>query len=683
MKTIPVRIIIPLVAVAMAVAMYSAVHADSISFGTSFWVTSNWSNTTSPIRGAQASSNNDGIICPGGAIQTGWRISQDSANAATPYSGSEYGTQCRQPSLAVTTGARTWVTSNWSNSTTPTYGAKASPNDGISCPAGSVQTGWGIVAIDPGMGVYEYGTQCQPLVSSVTLGSPYWVTSNSSSGSTPTGARASSNEGITCPNGSVQTGWRIIHTGSNDAYAPEGSGGGYDSYEYGTQCRPISATPVEPPPSSCNVVQSYTTPGTYTYTVPSGAVTVTVKGAGGGGGGKGDDIRPGSAGRQSSFGNTVVARGGSGGNVSTYTASPGAPGTASGGDTNTTGGGASGGSGGTLASAATGGNGGMSVKTYQAGALTSPITVVVGAGGAGGATVNPSYSGGNGSSGSVVISTGTNSCNTAPTCSVSFDQNPLTGANTTMRWASTGADLFYINNVGWVGASGFAQVSQTGDYSGTVTGANGTASCPATLSGPNSCNNGTLPCTPATGNLQNACGETTTCPYGCSTQTNRCHTTCQPRNVCNADGTKVVNSCTGAVVKDCSRTGQMCVAGQCISPPIGFEEFDATNVSGNTFRATGHLQVAPSLVKKGDTTRVFWNVAHAASCTVLGSNGDGALGSGTGIWNMFFSGVTGKTTSAIMAKTTYTLLCRSLEGATPQTVQETATVNVLPSFQEL
>src|SRR3989344_3131681 len=184
MKTIPVRIIIPLVAVAMVVALYGAVHADSISFGTSFWVTSNWSNSTSPPRGARASNN-----------------------------------------------------------------------DGITCLSGSVQTGWRIVAIDPGMGVYEYGTQCQPLVSSVTLGSPYWVTSNSSSGSTPNGARASSNEGITCPNGSVQTGWRIIYTGSNDAYAPEGSGGGYDSYEYGTQCRPISATPVEPPPSSCNVVQ--------------------------------------------------------------------------------------------------------------------------------------------------------------------------------------------------------------------------------------------------------------------------------------------------------------------------------------------------------------------------------------------------------------------------------------------
>src|SRR3989344_1742781 len=468
MKTIPVRIIIPLVAVAMAVAMYSAVHADSISFGTSFWVTSNWSNTTSPIRGAQASSNNDGIICPGGAIQTGWRISQDSANAATPYSGSEYGTQCRQPSLAVTTGARTWVTSNWSNSTTPTYGAKASPNDGISCPAGSVQTGWRIIAIDPGMGVYEYGTQCQPLVSSVTLGTPYWVTSNSSSGSTPTGARASSNDGITCPNGSVQTGWRIIYTSSNDAYAPEGSGGGYDSYEYGTQCRSISAAPLEPPPSPCNVVQSYTAPGTYTYTIPSGTFTVTVKGAGGGGGGKADDIRPGSAGGQSSFGSTIVARGGGGGNVSTCTASPGASGTASGGDTNTTGGGASGGSGGTLVSAATGGDGGMSVKTYQAGTLTSPVTVVVGAGGAGGATNNPSYSGRNGSSGSVNICAATSS---AISCSITFDQNPLTGSATTMRWTSTGAELFYINQVGWVGASGSAQVSSPGDYSGTVSGA--------------------------------------------------------------------------------------------------------------------------------------------------------------------------------------------------------------------
>ena len=192
-------------------------------------------------------------------------------------------------------------------------------------------------------------------------------------------------------------------------------------------------------------------------------------------------------------------------------------------------------------------------------------------------------------------------------------------------------------------------------------------------------------CNASTGDLVNNCGQTTTaCPYGCtSTPTPRCNTTCQPRNVCNADGTKVVNICNGAVVRDCAASRQTCIAGQCISPSIGFESFDATNVAGNTFAATGHLQVVPSLVHKGDTTRVFWKVTGAESCTVTGSNGDGTSGGSTGIWGMFFSGITGKTTSPIMAKTTYTLLCRSLEGATPPTVQETATVNGLPSFQEL
>ena len=483
--------------------------------------------------------------------------------------------------------------------------------------------------------------------------------------------------------------------------------------------------------------QSYTTPGTYTFTVPqyTGSLTVTLSGGGGGGeGGSGTcvslgngcsqaDGASGQEGERSSFG-SVDAQGGKGGGT--------------GGPSNS---GALGGDGGvsgsvvvdipamgccTLESQANGddgGNGYRVVKTYQAGAFApgSSVTVTVGRGGEGGPGGPGSYwsdpnsavpgtgssddgstgwlssgndgrlpsgaSGAQGQSGSVTITWNSAPPPPPPTgqlsCSVTFDQNPLTGANTTMRWTSTGADLFYINQVGWVGASGSAQVSQTGDYSGTVSGAGGTASCPATLSGPNSCNNSSLTCNPATGNLQNACGQTTTCPYGCSTVTNQCHTTCQQRRVCDATGTKVVNFCGGAVVKDCSRTGQICVAGQCISPPIEFESFDGTNVAGNTFRATGHLQVMPSLVKKGDTARVYWKVAHASSCTVLGSNGDGALGSGTGIWNMVFSGVTGKTTSAIMAKTTYTLLCRSLEGASPPTVQETATVNVLPSFQEL
>ncbi|OGG77719.1 hypothetical protein A3F56_00620, partial [Candidatus Kaiserbacteria bacterium RIFCSPHIGHO2_12_FULL_55_13] len=650
MKTIPVRIIISLVAVAMVVALYSAVHADSISFGTPYWVTSNWSNSTSPPRGAQASPNNDGIACPGGSVQTGWRIIVDSANGSSPYSGSEYGTQCRQPSLAVTTGARTWVTSNWSNSTTPTYGARASNNDGITCPGGSIQTGWRIVAIDPGMGVYEYGTQCQPLVSSITLDTPYWVISNSSSGSTPTGARASSNDGITCPNGSVQTGWRIIYTSWNDAYAPEGSGGGYDSYEYGTQCRPISSTvipPPPPPPSSCNTNTAiYNTPGSYTFTVPPGVTqirTVAIGGGGGGGagaggwgsgggggcggaltggtmtvtpgqqitlqvgsggaGGNGIDQCPiagfpwcgtyspaedGSPGGDSRIG-TFVARGGSWGRTGFYNlynqhaggtgggsggggggngwpgfyGQPGWGGTA-GGQTNSQGSGgyctgdgwsidpgsfikkvsyAAGEGGyappprrpginfygpGNYVYWGGGGGGGLVVNgfpTRGGDGQSSPGNGGEGYGaGGGGSNLDNKGAGGAGASGAVYIEWdggGANSCTLS--CSVTFDQNPLTTGSTVMRWTSTGltgsSDTFLINGVGYVGASGAAQVHFAGDYSGTVTNVSGTMTCPATLTA-SSCSSSVQYCNATTGNLVNNCGQTTTtCPYGCSTQT--------------------------------------------------------------------------------------------------------------------------------------------------------------------
>ncbi|MEK7601033.1 MAG: hypothetical protein AAB480_00685, partial [Patescibacteria group bacterium] len=520
MKTKSARIIIPLAVFVACTATFILVHADSITLGSPFWVTSNWSNTTSPPRGAQASANNDGITCPNGSVQTGWRILGDSA----PYSGSEYGTQCRQPSSTVTTGARTWVTSNWSNSTSPTFGAQASPNDGIACSGGFVQTGWRIVAIDPGMGVYEYGTQCQPLVSSVTLGAPYWVTSNSSGGTMPFGAASPNNNGITCPNGSVQTGWRIIYTSSNDAYGPEGSGGSYDSYEYGTQCRPISQT-VTPPPSSCNVVQSYTAPGTYTSPV-SGTYTLQVIGGGGGAGGNsletgnigssGKRGGPGGKGAPTSitgsFG-TITAQGGAGGaGVLSQESSSGAAGVAGGSESRTVtlqageqltvsigGGGGGGGAGGIAGNGpagsdgaagppSTGGAGGVGAAVCAwygnghsgpAGSGGSGGVSSGGGGGAGSSGDNGSYGcaagssggagtlsqggfggknggyydhtknnaaggmapggggaapnvgggGGGGASGAVRICSNTS----AISCSVTFDQNPLTGANTTMR----------------------------------------------------------------------------------------------------------------------------------------------------------------------------------------------------------------------------------------------------------
>lgn len=191
---------------------------------------------------------------------------------------------------------------------------------------------------------------------------------------------------------------------------------------------------------------TYSTAGTYYFSVPEhGSIVVEVWGGGGGGGGA--TANNGTAGGQSSFNGTVLGNGGSGGTANN--GAGGAGGTASGGDTNTSGtagtsggsggaggAGANGGAGGTAAgndssgNAGTapggggsggrdaqscgkscttyltgggGGGGGYSKKTYSVGTLSpgSVITVVVGSGGNGGTA--GTYAGGNGAAGKVTI----------------------------------------------------------------------------------------------------------------------------------------------------------------------------------------------------------------------------------------------------------------------------------------
>lgn len=149
--------------------------------------------------------------------------------------------------------------------------------------------------------------------------------------------------------------------------------------------------------------QSYTTAGSYNFSVPSyNTLTVTVWG-GGGGGSQGAMGPIPTAGGQSSWNGAVIAYGGGAGSG----VGGGAGGTASGGTTNTTGGAGSttggnspnGGAGGAAGSPGTapggggggsigaygGGGGGYSTRTYSVGQLTvgASIPVVVGAGGTG------------------------------------------------------------------------------------------------------------------------------------------------------------------------------------------------------------------------------------------------------------------------------------------------------------
>jgi hypothetical protein len=94
------------------------------------------------------------------------------------------------------------------------------------------------------------------------------------------------------------------------------------------------------------------------------------------------------------------------------------------------------------------------------------------------------------------------------------------------------------------------------------------------------------------------------------------------------------------------------------------------------FTATGDLQVVPQLVRQGDIVRVYWNVTHVDNCTVTPDNG-------TDHWTAEASGAAGVPSGPIMQRTTYTLHCDAFTGANPPIFEETATVNVIPVFQEL
>lgn len=141
-----------------------------------------------------------------------------------------------------------------------------------------------------------------------------------------------------------------------------------------------SARPVTPGSAS------YTIPGTFSFVVPEYyTLTIDLSGAGGGGAARNYTAASGAPTQITSLG--LIAGGGGGSyNVSPGVNAPGVSGSASGGDTNITGGGAAGGAAGLLGQP--GGPGGRCVKTYTYGAPGAPVpgallTISVGSGGAG------------------------------------------------------------------------------------------------------------------------------------------------------------------------------------------------------------------------------------------------------------------------------------------------------------
>jgi len=153
-----------------------------------------------------------------------------------------------------------------------------------------------------------------------------------------------------------------------------------------------------------------------------------------------------------------------------------------------------------------------------------------------------------------------------------------------------------------------------------------------------------------------------------------CGQQCTPSTTCVNATTQRNTSATCAVSDTICPAGWSCDSGACVQPPaIGFYSFPATGPNGN-FQATGHLQVSPQLIAAGSTTHAYWSVSNVKSCTVTGTNGDS--------WTGASSGASGKVTGLVNSQTIYTLSCIGLDGSPTPSLNETVTVNIIPTFQE-
>lgn len=91
--------------------------------------------------------------------------------------------------------------------------------------------------------------------------------------------------------------------------------------------------------------------------------------------------------------------------------------------------------------------------------------------------------------------------------------------------------------------------------------------------------------------------------------------------------------------------------------------------------ATLSIRAIPSIVRIGEQTTIRWEASAVSSCSVTGTNGDSLPAEGQTL------PIPGEALStAITGQTTYTLSC--IESETGATETATATVNILPIFQE-
>ena len=139
---------------------------------------------------------------------------------------------------------------------------------------------------------------------------------------------------------------------------------------------------------------------------------------------------------------------------------------------------------------------------------------------------------------------------------------------------------------------------------------------------------------------------------------------CAPVYSCDGDTIMYQSpQCNVSSIATCEALS-FCSAGSssCLMPPITFVQ------SGNY---SGHLQLKPQLVRKGASTKLFWNVDNVESCTVTSPHD---------LFTGATSGPSGQQSAPVNQRTVFTLSCTGLDGTT---IHETATAGVVPVFQEI
>jgi hypothetical protein len=120
---------------------------------------------------------------------------------------------------------------------------------------------------------------------------------------------------------------------------------------------------------------------------------------------------------------------------------------------------------------------------------------------------------------------------------------------------------------------------------------------------------------------------------------------------CSGSDLYIKESCRGAgqLIQTCAFG---CSGAACLAPPP----------------PSGNIRAIPQLVRSGDVTNVSWSAANVSSCTVSGTDSDS------------WSGASGsQVSSKITGQTIFTLTCTGLDGST---LTQSATVNIIPIFQE-